>query len=204
MDLRYTLGWYGRGVTSTIAEIDSICSINGTKCNLLSIDGKQFDRFHSILSKVSDINNLPSNYISLYFRCMALNFEGIPTPKQMISLARSDVFAYCILMSKTIRILNGNLRSMSDIQNSSYGETLHNYATWCLFNIDVKEPDYETLVEWTKLFQDCIIEVAPRYCHVVESDTCWTMFFNPTYWNYWTWTGRGKSCRKLEITEKSG
>lgn len=157
-------------MTSTTAEIDSICSINGTKCNLLSIDGKQFDRFHSILSKVSDLNSLPSSYVSLYFRCMALNFEGIPTPKQMISLARSDVFAYCILMSKTIRILNGNLCSMSDIQNSPYRETLHNYATYCLFNVDVKEPDYDILVKWTKLFQDCVFETVSKYCHSVDYD----------------------------------
>ena len=171
MDLRYTLGWYNWSMTSTIAEIDSICSINGTKCNLLLIDEKQFDRFHSILSKVSDLNSLPSSYVSLYFRCMALNFEGIPTPKQMIALARSDVFAYCILMSKTIQILNRDLCSLSDVQNNSYGETLYNYATNCLFNIDVKEPDYEVLVEWTKLFQDCIIETASRYCHIVECDS---------------------------------
>ena len=59
---------------------------------------------------------------------------------------------------------------MVSINISRFENTLHRFAASCLFNIDMKEPDYETMVGWTKLFQDRIIDTVSRYRYKLEYD----------------------------------
>lgn len=152
-------------------ELARICTVDGNRCDLRRVSDGDLERMRRLLLESGTDDPVYRAFFSLYCRCLAVRFEGIPTPSQLQTVMRADIQASVILLFRSICTLES---TPSCEEDTTFSDKFQEKSLECYYQRSLTEcspvvPDYEDLVSWIWIFQNVCEQNMRGYCFSISN-----------------------------------